>query len=39
TATDLKDHFNLFGSVYKVIIETAEYNGVDKSLEQHLFTL
>ncbi|CAG8597277.1 10828_t:CDS:2, partial [Cetraspora pellucida] len=39
TATDLKDHFNLFGSVYKVIIEMAEYNGVDRSLEQHLFTL
>ncbi|CAG8752264.1 16048_t:CDS:2, partial [Cetraspora pellucida] len=38
-ATDLKDHFNLFGSVYKVIIKMAEYNGVDRSLEQHLFIL
>ncbi|CAG8489996.1 3781_t:CDS:10, partial [Racocetra fulgida] len=32
TATDLKGHFNLFGSVYKVVIETAEYNGADRSI-------
>ncbi|CAG8460481.1 5250_t:CDS:2, partial [Racocetra persica] len=38
TATDLKDHFNLFGSVYKVVIETAEYNGADRSIGAALVT-